>query len=83
MTPKRLKDDSSEDPECFMGLCDQSHCATSPNVPCDWGFELRVTAFGKWDSNSATVAETHFFYNRMAETLSFLNVLLSDNLKYI
>ena len=24
--------DSSEDPERFMGLCDQSHCATSLNV---------------------------------------------------
>jgi hypothetical protein len=31
----------------FMGLCDQSHCATSPNVPCGRGFELGVTAFGK------------------------------------
>ena len=61
-------DDSSEDPECLMGLCDRSHYATSPNVPCGWGFELGVTTFGKWDSNSATVAETHFC-NRMAEKL--------------
>ena len=82
MTPRRLIDNSSKDPEHFMGLCDRSHCATSPNVPCGRGFELRVTAFGKLDSNSATVAETHF-YNRMAETSSFLNVLLSDNLEYI
>ena len=40
-------DDSSKDPKCFMGLCDRSHCATSPNVPCGRGFELGVTAFGK------------------------------------
>ena len=46
------------------------------------GFELGVTAFGKLDLNSATVAETHF-HTRIAETPSFPNVLLSDNLGYI
>ena len=40
-------DDSSEDSECFMGLCDRSHCVTSLNVACGRGFELGVTAFGK------------------------------------
>ena len=33
MTPRRLTDDSSEDPKCFIGLCDQSHCATSSMWP--------------------------------------------------
>ena len=33
MTPRRLTGDSSEDPERFIGLCDRSYCATSPNVP--------------------------------------------------
>ena len=40
-------DDSSENPKCFVGPHVQSHCATSPNVPCGQGFELRVTAFSK------------------------------------
>ena len=82
MTLKKLTDDSSENSECFMGLCDWIHCATSPNVPCGQGFELGVTTFGKWDSNSATMDATHF-YTRMAETPSFLDVILSDNLGYI
>ena len=33
MTLRWLQDDSSEDYKHFMGLCDWSHCATSPNVP--------------------------------------------------
>ena len=53
MTLRRLMDDSSENTGHFMGLCYQSHCATSLNVPCGQGLELRVTTFGKWDSNSA------------------------------
>ena len=82
MTTRRHTDASSKDPKCFMGLCDQSHCVTSLNVPCGRGFELGVTAFSKCDSNTATVAETHF-YTRMAGTLSFLDILLSDHLRYI
>jgi hypothetical protein len=40
-------DDSGEYPKRFMGLCNQSHYATSPNVACSQSFELRVTTFGK------------------------------------
>ena len=37
-----LPDDSSEDPEHFMRLCDRSHCATSPNVPCGQVLNLEL-----------------------------------------
>ena len=68
-----------EGSEHSMGLCDRS---MSPNVACGRGFELRVTAFGEWDWNSATVAEAHF-YTRIAENPPLLDVLLSYNLESI